>query len=642
MAAVAAESSAIAEEALRLVEVAYEELPAVFDPLDAMQAGAPLIHRPDEVRARTAPKQVVPDYPNGVSAPAWGASAEEVRGALARAARVFEHTFHTPRQHQVYLEPHTCVVELDDRGVAHIWASNKAPFLLLDYLRLGLGLQREQVEMHLLPLGGDFGGKGSFMDIPLAYFLAKATGRPVKLQMSYTEELMAGNPRHEATVVVRTGLDADDRVVARWMQVYFNSGAYAAFKPAPDGTLPSIPFGGFGPYHVPVSRLEAHMVYTNSVPGGHMRGPGEAQTAYALEAHVELVARALGVDPLEFRLGHAATSFRNREGSPHDPARRAREVLEAAADAIGWREPRPAGVGRGLALVEYTTIPGVYGAGLRVRRDGQVILQTPIIENGVGAHTAFRRIVADEFGLPLDQVVVEQRMENISHDRGVGGARVTRLVGKIVAILAEKLRGRLRELLAAELGRGPEEIAVLPGAFHGPDGRVHTLVEVAALAPEELAEYLRYEATSADDAVVLMAQAAEVQVDPETGAVRPLRLVSVHEVGRIILPDLFRAQIEGGLIQGVGYALLEGLLVEDGRVANLNLHEYKIASVQDVPPLQIHLFPPDESLGITPIGEGPSVGIAPAIANAVVDVVGPYVLDLPLRPERIRHVLSHR
>src|SRR5439155_16077751 len=199
VAAVAADDRATAEEALALIEVEYDELPAVFDPIEAMRPHAPLVHDPRDVRAWATPKQVVPEYPNGVSSPSWGVTEDEVRRALEAAEQVFEHTFRTPSQHQGYLEPHACLVELDPPGadgVAHIWASNKAPFLLLDYLRRALGLRREQLQIHLLPLGGDFVGKGSFMDIPLSYLLARATQRPVKMVMTYGEELIAGNPRH--------------------------------------------------------------------------------------------------------------------------------------------------------------------------------------------------------------------------------------------------------------------------------------------------------------------------------------------------------------------------------------------------------------------------------------------------------------
>jgi CO/xanthine dehydrogenase Mo-binding subunit len=633
VAAVVADSLEIAETALALIQVEYEDLPAVFDPLEAIQPGAPLVHEPDDVRAWAAPAQIVADYPNSVSLPTWGCSLEEVERALASADHVVEHTFHTARQHQVYLEPHVATVEVDERGVAHIWAANKAPFLLMNYLQVGPGLTREQLDIHILPLGGDFGGKGSFMDIPLLYYLSLATSRPVKMAMTFPEELGAGNPRHAATIRVRSGVRADGRIVGQFMQVYFNSGAYAAFKPSPDATLPSIPFGGFGPYDIPAARLEAHMIYTNAVPGGHMRGPGEAQTAYALECHLELTARELGLDPVCFREQNVTRGPRATGGPPA----RAREVLLAAADAIDWHASRPRDVGRGLALLEYRTIPGVYSANLGIERDGRLVIYTPIVENGVGSHTAFRDLVAATFGVPVEQVEVVPTTEGVGNDRGVGGARVTRLVGTILERLADTLRERLRGLLAAEMGLEADAVEVCQGGLRTPDGRLVSLAEAAALSPEPLLERLTYPATADDNAIVYLCEAAEVQVDRETGRITPRRLVSVHEVGRVIRPDLHAAQIQGGVAQGLGYALMEGLrLDEQGRVTTLNLHEYKIPSQPDMPPLEIVLLPPDEALGITPIGEGPSNGVAPAIANAVVDVVGTRAFDLPIDPEAVR------
>jgi xanthine dehydrogenase YagR molybdenum-binding subunit len=217
----------------------------------------------------------------------------------------------------------------------------------------------------------------------------------------------------------------------------------------------------------------------------------------------------------------------------------------------------------------------------------------------------------------------------------VGGARVTRLVGVVLERLVARLQDRLRELLAAELGAEPRAVQVVPGGLRDPRGRFVSLAEAAALAPECLLERLTYEATLDDSSVVYLCQAAEVHVDPETGRVTPRRLVSVHEVGRVIRPDLHDAQIQGGVVQGLGYALMEGLRVDEGRVVNPNLHDYKIPAQPDVPPLEIRLLPADPALGITPIGEGPGNGVAPAIANAVVDVVGPVAFDLPISPAAV-------
>jgi len=634
VAAVAADTVEIAEEAVSLIDVEYAELPAVFDPLDAIQPGAPLLHDPAWVVSHKTPSQRVADYPNSVSNPISGATQEQMEAALEGAAFVFEHTFRTPLQHQAYLEPHSCLVELDERGVAHIWASNKAPFLLLNYLHEGIGLTREQVEIHMLPLGGDFGGKGSFMDIPLVYLLARASGRPVKMTMTYNEELMAGNPRHSAVVVVKSGFARDGKLVARWMRAYYNSGAYAAFKPGPAATV-----GGghaaLGSYEVPTWRAEVHMIYTNTVPCGHMRAPGRAQTTFAVERHMDLCAQAMDIDPLELRaINTPRTPRKTRTGEPGSVPK-GREVLRSAGDAIGWDQPRPEGVGRGIAIVEIGNSMGDYTAEMVVERSGHVIFRTPIAEQGSGMLTVFRQIAAEAFGVGLDMVRVEQgASRNFAYDRGVGGSRTTRIIGHMIEILAQRLQGRLADFVAAELNIDADRIHIEPGGLRTPDGRFLSLGDAARLAGEDISELLEYEPDPYDGVHAFAAVAAEVFVDRETGEVDLRKMVSAHEVGRIINPMLHRGQIEGGLMQGCGYALLEGLHIEDGRVTTLNLHEYKIPCIADIPELEVVILPPDLSLGITPIGEGLNCAVAPAIVAAIAEVVDRPV-EIPVSPEAL-------
>jgi CO/xanthine dehydrogenase Mo-binding subunit len=640
VAAVAAETPELADEALGLIEIDYEELPPVFDPLEAMQPGAPLVHEADFVRAHKTPKQVVADYPNSVSAPSWGVSPEEIQQALASCAHIFTHTVRTPIQHQGYLEPHVCTVEFDAQGIAHIWAANKAPFLLIDYLREGMGLTKKDVEIHLLPLGGDFGGKGSFMDIPLAICLAKAAQRPVRLIMSFAEELMAGNPRHSAIITVTSGFDEHGKLQARHTVAVYNSGAYAAFKPAPDATLPGIRGGGLGPYEVPVWRIEGHMVYTNTVPCGHMRAPGEAQPIHAVERHTDLCAKAMGIDPLELRLMNAPDHPRETRGGEPGTRPKAREVLQAAAEAIGWHEPRPAGIGRGVGLVEVGNSLGEYTSWMSVDRGGEVVLHTSIIENGAGMLTVFRQLVAEQFGIPLEHVRVEQTTDGIEYDRGVGGSRITRITGRMIELLAAKLKEQMRDLLAAELGFASERVIPEPGGFRTPDGRFHTVEQAASLSPDALSDVLRYKPDALDVVEVFAGIAVEVAVDAETGRVDVTRVVNANEVGKIVNPMMHQGQIDGGLIQGFGYALMENVAVEDGRVTTANLNDYKLPTARDVPPMETILLEPDLTLGITPIGEGPNAAMSAAIANAVADATGTDQLVLPITPESVRAALA--
>lgn len=640
VAVVVAESRLVAEMAVNLIDVDYEEMPAVFDPLEAMQAGSPLLHDPADIRAWAAPLQVVPDHPNGVMQRAWGVDSGELEAALASSHRVVEHVIRTPRQHQVYMEPHHCIVQIDDAGVTHIWATNKAPFLLTTYLEAGMGLDPAAVRVHHMPLGGDFGGKGSFMDIPLAIMAARATGRPVRMGMTYREELGAGNPRHAAVVRVVSGLDRGNRIVARLVHPIFDSGAYAAFKPSPDAALPEIRPGAFGPYDIPVTRVVADVVYTNTVPGGHMRNPGEAQTAAAVEIHTDALARELGLDPVRLRRRHLTRKPR-RLASGGTVAARAGAVLDAAAAAIGWDRPRPPGIGRGVAVVQINTSPGIYSGAVALRPDGTVVVRTPIVENGAGIITTIQRLAAERFKVPVSDVQVEQTTEGFSADRGLGGSRVSRIEAIVLGRLATDVTARLRDALAAAAELDPDEISVDDGDLVLPTGSRLTLAEAARRLETTVEASVTYQSTEADDVAVHVAQAAEVEVDHETGRVVVRRLVSVHDVGRIVNPTSFLGQIEGAIAQGVGYALLEDLQIEDGRVATLNLHDYRIPTSADLPTPEVLLLPPELGLGVTPIGET-APGIAPAIVGAVSEAVGTPLFELPLRPERVREAVLRR
>jgi CO/xanthine dehydrogenase Mo-binding subunit len=366
-----------------------------------------------------------------------------------------------------------------------------------------------------------------------------------------------------------------------------------------------------------------------------MRAPGGAQAVQAIECHMDLCAREMGIDPLEIRLMNTITEP-HHTGSP----RKAREALRAAAQAIAWDVPKPEGVGRGIAMVEvHNSQADGYTARLIVKPDGEVVLHTPIIEQGAGMLTTFRLLTAEQFGVPPDQVRIEQTMEDFVYDRGVGGSRATRIVGKMIGMLGERMRTRLGDLVAEASGYDPPRVAFEPGGFRTPDGRLHSLAEAASLAGGDVAELIEYEPTTSDTVEVYAAIASEVEVDRATGQVRVQRAAIGLETGRIVNPVMYQGQIDGGLAQGLGYALMEGLAFDEGRVAQLNLHEYKIPTVADIPPLQTALLPPDAGLGTTAIGEGPNCAMAPSIVNAIVDVVG-HQIDIPVSAEAVLEALE--
>jgi CO/xanthine dehydrogenase Mo-binding subunit len=571
----------------------------------------------------------------------WGKG--NVDEGFAQADLTIENTFTVPRQHQAYLETHSCLVWIDDQGRAQIWASSKVPYQIKEQLSAALGLPAERIRINPAAIGGDYGGKGSAMDIPVAYFLAVRTGRPVRMVMDYIEEFTAGNPRHAASVWLKTGVKRDGSIVAHQARVLFNSGAYGGFKPAPGVNLGGASKAG-GPYKIPNVRIEGLQVYTNTIPGGFMRAPGEPQAAFATESHMDCVARELGMDPLDFRLKNLI------EDGDEDPIGtcyqniRGKETLEAAVAASGYRDPKPPNVGRGIAINERAAAGGESHAAVTLVPDGSVLVNTSIFEPGTGTYTVLRKIVAQELDLPLDKIRVEVwNTDAVPFDTGVGGSRVTRVAG-LAAYQAAGEASRELVRVAADLLAWPEEHMVLHGdqivrqdtgqRHHWPN--ILRRLGVPIVGRGSVADPNRSSITS------FTAQVAEVSVDPETGEVKLLRFTTAHDVGKVLNPLDHQGQIEGGVVQQIGYALTEELQVEDGRVTTVSFGDYKVPCMKDVPRLETVILESDHGAGpynSKGIGENPIGPVAPAIANAVADAVGVRIKDLPITAEKVHRVL---
>ena len=344
VAAVAAETLEAAEEALLRIDVDYEVLPAVFDPMEAMRPEAPLLH--DDVASYAgAPLAVLAqDVHNGQTRLAW-AKGDVVEG-FRQADVILEHSFSVPSRHQGYLEPFASVIAIDDDGRIQAWCSSKAPFRARVQLAQALGLRDEHIRVNVVSVGGDFGGKGDARDLPVAYLLAQMARRPVKIVMSYGEELTASNPTHPTVVTIRSGVTRDGRLTARQVRTVHASGAYGAMKPR--SFLSTSHYVGGG-YRVPNTSFEFLQVYTNTTPGGYFRAPGAHQYTFALECHTDLLARELGMDPAVFRRMNLVSP--GEEDAVGRPIRVAdvRQVLDAALEAGQWGAPK-AGPGRGKGV----------------------------------------------------------------------------------------------------------------------------------------------------------------------------------------------------------------------------------------------------------------------------------------------------
>lgn len=645
VAAIAAHTPAVAEEAASLVEVEYEELPAVFDPLEAMREGAPILHE-GLARYPNAPRPV-PAFPNVHSHVKWQLG--DCEKGFAESDFVFEQTFTTQRVHQAYLEPHACVAADGPGERILIWSSNKVPFQTRQYLAEHLGMDPTKILFQLSPVGGDFGGKGSLMDLPLAYYLAKLTRRPVKMVMTYGEELTAGNPRHPSVIRIKTGVKNDGRLWAREVKMIFNSGAYAAFKPNATINLPGARHGA-GAYRIPNVSMEALSVYTNCVPSGHMRGPGDPQVYFAVESHTDYIAHELKVDPLELRRMNVLKSGDVLPAGIQVDTDRGKEILDRLRTKVrGSRlRRRKPFRGKGLALCLRDIGPGEANVEVGLNPDGKIYLLTTVTDTGVGAHTVLRQVVAETLGTSTQNVeVIPGNTDSFSTDIALGGSRVTLLAGKAAALAARNLRRRMMETAAAHWRCSSNLIGISRGALLGPGGNKLSFSELAknsASSGVRLKELGSFATRERKGTLSFFAQLAEVEIDPETGRLTLLKIISLHDVGTIINPQAHQGQVEGGMVQGLGFALLENLPDQEGKIMAASLGEYKIPAMSDIPCLEtINIYDPagPGPFQSKPIGENTTTPTAAAIANAVYDAIGVQIRDLPITSEKIYFALKN-
>src|SRR5215207_6360449 len=349
IAVVAAETRDAAEEALQAITLEYEELPGVFDVEEAIRPGAPVLHPDRDSYTNNYPPGPLPAEHNLSSTVVVGKG--DVEAGFARSAQVFEDVFRLPMQHLGFIEPHSCTVAIDPDGKVRVWSCSKQPFGVPRFMAQATGLPADQFVTMPSYIGGDFGGKGYIVDEALAYFLAKATGRPVQMVMRQNEEFQAGIPRHAAVVWMKSGVDQDGRIIARDVRLLFNGGAYAGFR---GGITMQGARRAAGPYRIPNIRITTSCAYTNQLPCGSMRAPGQSQVTFACESHTDMVARRLGLDPVEFRRRNVVhEGDEDLDGKPWHGS--AGEVLERAVEVIGWGKKLPDGRGWGIALGERGT-----------------------------------------------------------------------------------------------------------------------------------------------------------------------------------------------------------------------------------------------------------------------------------------------
>ncbi len=645
VAAVCADDPDIAAAALMLIEVDYEELTPMLSAVDALAPGAPIIH-PDFNSYDGVETLPTPSNAYGHITYAAG----DTTAGFAEADVIVERTYETPLIHQLYFEPHTCLVSLDANGTAQVWLASGTPGINHTELARVLGLMPEQVVLNFSLLGGSYGGKTDGTEAAICYLLAKRTGRSVRFLADYAEELTAMHPRNPSIIHIKAGAKRDGTLTAWEVEAHFATGAYSAYDivPSAGGLLVA---GVTGPYRTPNVTIDSYQVYTNTIACGYMRGPGPFQCTFAAESHIDEVAKALGMPPEDLRLKNlirqqADLVIQGIWVPPRSPdgagaqAIRLEESLAQALQASGYHEPKPANIGRGISVDAHGEIGGDAHAAVQVNADGTITVSMPTYGLGIDTYTTLAQVVAEGLGVPLDHIDrAPWSTAQGPTDAGLGGDRGARMITLVGSLAIRDLVQQLQSLAAELLGWESGDSIVADGVLrHATTGKQ---VSIAALAARTGAPVIGHgDADEPWDSeyASFVAHVAEVSVDPETGEVRLLRYTAVHETGQIINPIGFQGQINGGINQGIAHALMEELPLDDGRVAVASLIDYKIPTMGDMPPLTTVIL--DSNVGhgqfnVRGIGNKAINMPAPAIANAIADATGVRVRSLPLSAEKV-------
>ena len=652
VAAVAAETRAIAEEALRRIEVDYEVLPAVLDMEHAMDPGVAVIHdEPDSSHILDPKRNLAGDIHKELGNVAEG---------FKQCDLILEREYRTPRQQHAMIEPHIVISWLDADDRLIIRTSTQIPFHVRRQVAMILQIPVSRIRVIKPRIGGGFGGKQEMVIEDICAALALATRRPVKIEYTRHEEFFMARTRHPQILRLRMGVKKDGTMVAHHMKVLAATGAYGSHATTVQGNTGSkvLPL-----YRAPNLKFDCDIVYLNAPQAGAFRGYGCPQGFFAQESLVDEVAHELKMDPIEFRLKNAirqgdtdllsAELGEGKKGLPRViRSCGLPECLSRGAAAIGWKEKRnaPRGTGRlrrgvGVACtMQGSGIAGVdfAGAFLKINEDGSFNLHVGATDLGTGSDTVLAQIAAETLGVSLDKILIYSSDTDFTpFDVGAYASSTTIISGGAVKKAAEKTRDQVCCFAAKMLEAAPEELTCRDDRIFAPSGKSVTMAEVAMFAFYREKTQLMEGAShfNTDSPPPFCATFAEVEVDTETGQVRVPHLVTAVDLGVAINPMQAEGQAEGAVAQGLGYTLAEELVLDErGRVANANFCDYKIFGAKDMPKLTTILVETEEPLGpygAKSIAEVPINGVGPAVANAVFNAIGIRFRKLPIRPEAV-------
>ena len=637
VAAVAADDETTAQEALELIQVEYQDQERVVDPLQAIKSGATAVH-PD-----MAGFEGYGFAMGGNNCTLLDADRGDVDQAFHEADHIIEETYHSQAINQGFLEPMACVANLEANGRLTVWASTQGPYQVRAQLASVLDMPISRIKVIAMELGGGFGAKLRLAFEAYPAFLAMKTGRPVKLINTREEVFTLNGPRLATSIYLKTAVNNDGNITAREARSIFDVGAYL-------GAGPNAGVGhALGPYNIPNFRLRSYGIYTNKIYVGSYRASGVADMTFAIESHMDSIAHKLGLDPLEFRIKNALKEGDVGVSGAKLPRNGLMETIMAVKERLDLPRKLEEGRGVGIALCEWRSGSGPSTASISVNEDGTISLLTGSVDIS-GSDTSLAQIAAESLGLRMEDVIVAKRDTDMAPFTGPsGGSRIVYSQGKAVQMAAEDARQKLCALAAERFGVPADALACDGGRVYVQDNPPQSLT---------LGQLGRLSLTSRNGPIIGLAslssmpyapvfntQGAEVLVDKATGQVKVTRFVQAQDVGVAINPMSVEGQLSGGVVQGIGRALSEELLIDDdtGRVRNPSLSTYLMPLALDMPEVEnilINVPSEDGPFGARAVAEPPGFGPPAAIANAIFDAVGVRIKELPLSAERVLAALQ--
>ena len=653
IAAIAAIDEDTANEALEMIKVDFEEIPAVYDPMEAIEEGAPIIHvgKKDNI-------SIFSDLNCG-----------DVEKGFNDSDIIIEDEFNTQAQSHCCMEVHSVVAKWELTGRVTVWASTQSPHGLKNRLAHVLNLSPSQVHIKKLHVGGAFGSKANMTPMePIAVLLAKESGRPVKIENSREEEFLTVSPRHPTHTRLKFGFKKDGRIAAKQAKVIMDNGAYNSTGPA-ILSYNCIMFSAL--YRVQNIKYQGYLVYTNKIPTGSFRGFGTSQAMFGHEIIMDMAAEKLGMDPKDIRLINANLPNEVTANKVKISSCGLTETILKATEKSNWNEKRKnrvEGKGIGMACLIHTgassnIFGGNYsGAIIKLNMDGSITLSVGSADIGQGSNTALLQILAEILGLTFRDIRLEQGDTDITPpDVGTKGSRTTFCAGSAVLEAGKEMRNKILNVAAQMLGTDPNDLMIEKKTVFSKNSQNMkvSFAEIAQFSSSNLKQpiigygFFNQEIKDSDPitgygyeapAMIFATQIAEVEVDKETGFLKIICITSAHDVGCIINPMLAESQMEGGVVQGLGWALLEDVVFDSGKFMNTNFTDYKIFTSMDVPQIDtlwIETNDPNGPFGAKGFSEAANIPSAPAVANAIYNATGIRFNKLPITPEQILQAIKN-